>query len=227
MATTTTGDISSIQATNNPSKAQTAQVRLGADLNTFLKLLTTQLKNQDPTSPLDTSQFTQQLASLSQVEQSIDTNSNLEKLIAATSSKTITDTVGYIGKTVDVSPGNQGVLTNGASSFAYELPAGTVSAQVVLTNQQGETVFSGNGPTRVGKNVVTWAGTNSFNGKTEPAGMYTLSVVAKDAAGKNVTVKTYTSGPVDAVEIQNGSPVLAVGTLKVPVDQVTAIRNNL
>ena len=54
---------------------------LGSNFNTFLTLLTTQLQNQDPTSPLDTNQFTSQLVQFSQVEQAINTNTNLQALI--------------------------------------------------------------------------------------------------------------------------------------------------
>ena len=71
--------------TNTPtttSQTKNASTMLNGTLNDFLKLLTTQLKNQDPTEPADTNQMTQQIASLSQVEQQINTNSNLEKLIA-------------------------------------------------------------------------------------------------------------------------------------------------
>ena len=56
--------------------------QLSGNFSTFLNLLTTQLKNQDPTSPMDTNQFTQQLVMYSQVEQQIQSNSNLKTLIA-------------------------------------------------------------------------------------------------------------------------------------------------
>ena len=55
--------------------------QLSSNFSTFLTLLTTQLKNQDPTAPMDSNQFTQQLVQFSQVEQQIDTNTNLKTLI--------------------------------------------------------------------------------------------------------------------------------------------------
>ena len=72
----------SISSASNPSgSTSNAAAGLTQNFNTFLTLLTTQLQNQDPLSPMDTNQFTQQLVSFSQVEQQIDTNNNLQPLI--------------------------------------------------------------------------------------------------------------------------------------------------
>ena len=80
-------DIASLTASaQTQSASSTAFSSLTENLDTFLTLLTTQLQNQDPLEPLDTEQFTQQLVQFAGVEQSIQTNSNLETLIALQSS---------------------------------------------------------------------------------------------------------------------------------------------
>ncbi|MGG2329447.1 flagellar hook assembly protein FlgD, partial [Salmonella enterica] len=68
----------------NTNTTNTSQVQLVKNFDTFLTLLTAQLKNQDPMAPLDTKDFTNQLVQFSQVEQQINMNSSLTKLISAT-----------------------------------------------------------------------------------------------------------------------------------------------
>src|SRR5689334_12301051 len=104
----------------SPSQAAAAQAALSTDEQNFLKLLTTQLQNQDPTNPLDTNQMTQQIAMLSQVEQQVNTNKNLEQLVTLMSSTQYNSIVSYIGKQIEA-PGNAGALQNGHALFAYYL----------------------------------------------------------------------------------------------------------
>ncbi len=75
-----------------------------ADSSTFLKLLVTELQNQDPTSPMDTSSYMNQLASMSSVEQAVQTNQKLDQLLT-TSSLQQADQV--IGRTVTSADGSQ------------------------------------------------------------------------------------------------------------------------
>src|ERR1700750_1931741 len=75
-----------------------AMAQLSGNFSTFLTLLTTQLKNQDPMSPMDSNQFTQQLVEFSQVEQQIDTNTNLKTLISQGTTQAGTFATAYLGK---------------------------------------------------------------------------------------------------------------------------------
>jgi hypothetical protein len=79
--------------------------QLSGNFSTFLNLLTTQLKNQDPTSPMDTNQFTQQLVMYSQVEQQIQSNANLKTLIAQGQSTASQMAMDYLGKKVSIMNG--------------------------------------------------------------------------------------------------------------------------
>ena len=85
---------------------------MSSNFDTFLTLLTTQLQNQDPLSPMDSNQFTQQLVQFSQVEQQINSNKNLESLISLTKNQTSVDAVSYLGKTL--------TLTDGAGNSRVE-----------------------------------------------------------------------------------------------------------
>src|ERR1700727_3819145 len=102
-------------ATSGTAANSDAMSQLSGNFSTFLTLLTTQLKDQDPTSPMDSSTFTQQLVEYSQVEQQIDTNTNLKSLITQGATQLGAYATSYLGKAVSVTNGNA-PLTNRAAS---------------------------------------------------------------------------------------------------------------
>ncbi len=216
-------NLSNVSQETNPSKASLDGKTLSSDFNTFLKLLTTQLKNQDPTQPLDTNQFTQQLVSFSEVEQAVTANKHLEELVAASGGGNLNAGVGYIGQVIEAN-GNSGVLSNGVAPFVYDLPSAASKASVVVTDETGQVVFSGNGSVNAGRNLVTWDGKNSKTGATMSDGVYHIAVTATDANGKAITPTTYTSGVVSAITKENGVLTLNVGSLKIPVTDVSGVR---
>jgi len=195
---------------------------LNSNYQDFLKLLTTQLQHQDPTAPADTNQITQQIASLSQVEQQINTNSNLQQLISLMNASQMNNAVGYIGKQIDAT-GNEIDLSGGASALVYSLPSVAASAKVTITNSTGQTVFTGDGTTLAGRNQLLWNGTNNATGEAMPSGSYTFKVEAKDNAGADMTVTTFTTGLVTAVEAKDGLNSLSIGSISVPMDTVKSI----
>ncbi|MCX2697511.1 MULTISPECIES: flagellar hook assembly protein FlgD [Ochrobactrum] len=83
--------------TNNKSDSSSAAAKASVDYNSFLKLLVTQMQNQDPTAPMDATQYVSQLATFSSVEQSVQMNAKLETLIANSS---LSQAEGLIGRTV-------------------------------------------------------------------------------------------------------------------------------
>jgi len=201
-----------------PSAAQT---QLAGNFDTFLKLLTTQLKNQDPLNPTDSNQFTQQLVQFSQVEQQINTNDNLKTLINQGSSQTGAYAVGYLGKSVTVTNGNA-PLVKGAADWSYNL--GTQAAQSVLTvtDANGNAVFSGAGETSPGAHDFAWNGQNG-NGTQMPDGVYTLHVTAKAADGTNVTSSVSSKGIVSEVDMTGGTPHLLIGPMPVSHSDVAGV----
>src|SRR5580692_10651622 len=109
--TPTTTSTTSSTNSNGTTSSGDAMNQLSGNFDTFLTLLTTQLKNQDPTSPMDSNEFTQQLVEFSQVEQQIDTNTNLQTLITQGQSQSGAYATGYLGKSVSITNGNAS-LTN-------------------------------------------------------------------------------------------------------------------
>lgn len=221
---TTAIDTTTPTTTATDSKAGEARNKLSGDFDTFLNLLVTQLKNQDPLEPLDTHEFTAQLVQFASVEQAIATNENLEKMMEADRNSAISTAAGYIGKFVQAE-GDSARLKDGVASFTYELTKPAHQVEVVITDDLGQIVYKGSAPKEAGKNDVLWDGTSNIDGQTKPEGTYHISVVAKDAQMKEVEVKTFTTGFISAVDIEDGELDLKIGDISVALDKVLLVRD--
>lgn len=207
------------------TSASAAQDQISSDFNFFLTMFTTQLQNQDPTSPLDPNEFTQQIAQFSTVQQAVVTNQNLEKLIASNNQSAAATAVNYIGKEIE-STGNTGVVSGGQGAFSYILPEAAQSVQITIKNSSGQVVFTGAGQTSSGRNVAVWDGVNSTTGAQEPDGVYSISISATNAAGKTITPETRAVAVVSGVETDSAGTVqLITAAGNVAYDQVLAVRS--
>lgn len=131
-ATDTTGQSSS------STGSTTATSSNSVDYNTFLQLLVAEMKNQDPTNPMDTSQYMSQFAQLSTVEQAMQTNSKLDALL---SSQSLSQANGLIGKTVSFTD------STGASFSGKVVSVSINSDGSIATLQDGTKVAVGPGLT--------------------------------------------------------------------------------
>lgn len=209
------------------SKSADSQATLDKTFNDFLLLLTTQLKNQDPLDPQDSSEFTSQLAQMSSVQEQVNTNANLEKLISVVSGSQLSNVVNYIGRVVEAQGNESMLVSNGEEQgalFLYDLDQEAASATITITDTTGGVVYSGAALGNVGRNEVVWDGKNSLTGQEVPVGSYKFSIIAKDSAGQRIDVKTYTSGIVTSVDTSDGDVSLSLGNINVDLDKVTAIR---
>jgi flagellar basal-body rod modification protein FlgD len=198
-----------------------AMQELSGNFGTFLTLLTTQLQNQDPLNPMDSSQFTQQLVMFSQVEQQINTNQNLQTLIALNQANTLSNATTYLGKTVTITTGN-GALQDGNCSWRYALGADAANTTLTVTNSNGQVVYSGPGETASGGHDFTWDGKDS-GGNQLPDGVYKLSVSASAPDGSAIQSAIAFKGVVDEVNMTGNEPLLMIGPMGVPLSQVSAI----
>lgn len=224
MTTTTPTSSSTTNPTTTAAAATTASSQqLAGNFDTFLKLLTTQLQNQDPLSPMDTTQFTEQLVSFAGVEQQINMNTNLQSLITMQQTTEATSALQLVGSTITVG-GNSATLSNATSTpAAWSLTTSTpANATVTVTNSSGSTAYSGTLSLNAGTQSFTWNGQGS-NGQTWPDGVYTLSVKATGANGQAVTVSTQVQGVVSGVNLNANPPTLKVNGQNVQISQVTAI----
>ncbi|HXJ01332.1 MAG TPA: flagellar hook capping FlgD N-terminal domain-containing protein [Micropepsaceae bacterium] len=204
------------------SSAASSQAQLSSNFNTFLTLLTTQLQNQDPLSPMDSNQFTQQLVQFSQVEQQIDSNKNLESLISLTKTQSATNAVSYLGKTLTVTDGTAALQTGSDTTWAYSLPGDASSTKLMVTDSKGHAVYTATGETASGLHAFTWDGTTSA-GNMAPAGTYKLTVAATASDGTALTSSIASQGTVTEVDLTGNEPTLMIGPLGIPLSKATLI----
>jgi len=203
------------------SQQQQATQQLAGNFDTFLKLLTTQLQNQDPLSPMDSNQFTQQLVAFSGVEQQINTNDNLQSLIALSMSQQASSAVNYIGHSVVMTNG-MGALQNGAVDWTYNLAAPAAGTTLTVTDSTGKVVYTGSGSTAQGNNDFAWNGQDQ-GGNQLPDGQYTLSVAAAASDGTAITSTIASKAIVTAVDMSGSTPQLVLGAMEIPLSSVSMV----
>ena len=150
--TTSTSSTPSSSSSTSTNGASAASSQLMGNYQDFLTLLTAQLTHQDPSSPMDSAQFTDQLVQFSSVEQQISTNSNLQQLISLSQSAQSASLVNYIGQTI-TAQGQTATLANGSATWNYTVPAGATNAQITITNSSGDNVYSQTGNPSAGTNT--------------------------------------------------------------------------
>jgi flagellar basal-body rod modification protein FlgD len=204
------------------SAARSAATKLTDHFDSFLTLLTTQLKNQDPLSPMDTETFTQQLVQFTSVEQSIKTNDSLEQLIGLVQGTRQTAMLGYLGTTVQAKSDRIALGNEGSGTISYELPAVAASVSIKIYDGSGTLVAETRGPTAAGRHQVAWDGATSSGGRA-PAGTYRVAVAGQTLDGKALDVTQYLYGRVDAIDPASDQPTLSVSGVDVPLTDITAI----
>ena len=208
-------------SSSSSSSSVIDQQTIAGNFDTFLQLLTTQLKNQNPLDPMDTNQFTQQLVEFSGVEQQLKTNDFLSSLVTANANTTNSNAVGYIGKSVTAS-GVRSELVNNKAQWNFNI-TDAANVTVNIKDANGNTVYTEQGSMQAGAGTFTWDGTDN-EGNTQSPGTYSISMQAVDAEGKSVNVSTQTSGVVTGVDFTGTEPVLLVGTMRLNLSGVTAVQ---
>lgn len=186
---------------------------IGADFNMFLKLLTTQMQNQDPLSPMDSTQYTQQLAQYSQVEQTVQQTSTLKEILARLSTQDMSQASGFIGKDAVFSSAVAG-LGDRPASWNYATSQPIVSGTATITNASGAAVFTRALSDVDASGTISWDGTLA-DGTRAPKGAYTLAIKGVDAAGTPMTATVNSRGIVSQVSAANGA--LSLGVNGVPM----------
>jgi flagellar basal-body rod modification protein FlgD len=213
-------DTNSTSNTNNPSKVLSS---LTSNFDTFLTMLTAQLTNQDPTNPMDTTAFTQQITQFCGVEAQIETNSKLDSLIAQSASNTNTYAVSYLGKKVVMSDGT-GVLSGGTVTWKYGLGAAGDTTNLTVTDANGNTVYTKDGETGTGNHDFTWDGKKA-DGTQLADGVYKLTVTTKTADGTKVTTSVASAGTVSGIDFSGTTPKLIIGTSEIDLSDVAMLSN--
>lgn len=193
--------------------------------DSFMKLLVTQLSNQDPMSPSDPTQFVSQLAQFTSLEQLVGLNEGLNILAMTQAAATSAQMVSYVGKEVTVS--DSALFVNGEDEtvgMSFELPERATSVQVTITNEAGEVVKTVDLGARMAGPVHTSIDATDQHGNPLPAGTYTYEVAATNADGEAIEVNEHSNGFVESVVFENGYPELMLSDgRKIPLGQVLKV----
>jgi len=188
----------------------------------FLQLLVVQLQNQDPTQPMQNTEFVAQLAQFSALEQMQNVNSNLGTSILLNQSVNNSLATTLIGRDIEAH-GNSFTFASGDQpQLSFNL-SGDANATVNIVDSTGKTVATIKaGDLKSGMNSVTWDG-KTQDGTPAAAGDYTFTVSATDAKGNAVTADTMVRGRVTGVKFDNGVTYLLVGSQTFSLSDVTQI----
>jgi flagellar basal-body rod modification protein FlgD len=208
--------------TSSTSTTKTDTASLSSNYSMFMNLLVTQMKNQDPMNPMDTSTFTSQLVQYSSVEQQIKMNSNLADLKSLLTTQNATNLVGYVGKTVTADGATNTFDGSNSTSWNFTSSAAAATAKITITNSSGQAVYSTTQSLSKGSNSFAWDGSTTSGGTAE-AGSYTISVSGTDSSGSAITATTAVSGTVTAIDFSGTTPMITVGGQQISVYDVSSV----
>lgn len=206
-----TSDVTLSNAITQSQKTAQQSIKLAEDFTQFLTLLTTQLQNQDPLNPMDSTEFTNQLVQFSQVEQSINTNQKLDDMLALQVGSISSVALGYVGMDVTYTSAEMNWDGTKTVDVHYGLSEQASVAKVNIYSEDGKTLIrSLDAPKSPGSQQVTWDGKDN-NGNVVDAGTYSVKIEAANKDGKPMTVSSAVTGNVRGIESQDGVVYLLVG----------------
>ncbi len=196
----------------------------------FLKLLVTQLSNQDPLNPMDGQQFAAQLAQFSSVEQLLNINESMAAQAELTGllSQSMSNSIatGLIGKQI-VSSGNQiGLSDSGATPVGFKLDAAADGVTITIKDAADKVVRTIKlGSMNSGIHEISWDGKND-DGARLPEGVYAFEIQGNDADGNSVTASPIMKGTVDRVSFGAEGVLLWMGGVSVSLAAVQSVQSS-
>ncbi len=219
---------SSSQTSNSTTATSTNKSIMGKD--DFLKLMISELKNQDPLNPMDGTQYAAQLAQFSSLEQLTNLNDYMKQSIDANA--TLTQSVNntmvatLIGKETKVSGSALNVAGQTSVTLGYNLPNAASSVTINIYDSNGNIVKSiNNADTTSGDHKLSYDLTDN-NGAKLANGTYKYEVVAKDSNGANITADLYKMGVITGVRFTSNGTVVLVDGAEYNMSDITEIENS-
>lgn len=209
--------------TNSPTTptSTASQVsKITSDFDTFLRMLTVQMQNQDPLNPIEAADYAVQLATFSGVEQQVRTNQLLADMQSRFQQSGMAEMAGWIGKEArSAAP----VRYDGSPVILTPTPApGATDADLVVRDMQGRLVAREAIP--VSTAPYTWLGADA-TGSPLPPGTYRLSLESR--TGEEVLSTTGMEHYARVIEVRSttdGATLVLEGGVEIPADEVTALR---
>jgi len=216
--------VSGVSNTGSSSALANSRATIAGNFDTFLQILTTQLKNQNPLDPLDTNQFTAQLVQFSGVEQQLQTNSYLEALLSlgASAASTSGQAANLIGKQITADT-VASELKDGEAKWVLNSAATASNAKIQVKDGTGNIIFQTERSLDAGDNSFVWDGKGT-DGVMRPDGIYSIAISATDSSGKTIAVTSQMSGKVEGVDLSGSEPYLLVGKARFTLGSIKSIR---
>lgn len=211
-------DVNISTALNQQANTQASKDKLGEDFSQFLNLLTVQLQNQDPLSPMDTTEFTNQLVAFTGVEQQINTNQKLDSLVAMQLGTAFSQAQNYVGKDISY-VSSEFAYTGETAKMRYSLPQAADISKVNILNEFGDVVYTTDAAKSAGAHEFVWNGETN-NGQPAAPGTYEIVVSALDSNEEPIKTTSVVTGRVEGVETQDGGIYLLVGERAVSLSNV-------
>ncbi len=205
-----------------PTRTPSATQSIGAEFDTFLRLLTAQIRNQDPLAPMDSTQFVEQLATFSTLEQQVQTNTILESMAASLTSLHSTTSADWVGRTVAV-PSSVIRFDGSDVDFTFDAPDEADTALLAVRSSDGQLL----GRTRLNPttDIQTWNGRLDGSRTPLPDGQYFVEVelLADGLALGSVTPRII--GNVSQVQVIDGEALLVTDQgLAAPISAVEQVK---
>lgn len=212
-------DVSLNTVINQQQNTSSSKETLAGDFSDFLTLLTTQLQNQDPLAPMDSTEFTNQLVAFAGVEQQINTNQKLDSLVSLQYANAFSSSLSYVG--LDANYLSNEAYYDGEEDveISYAIDGDAQTANLFIYDADGNIVQEFDLSNMEGVKEITWDGSTKTGGQA-PEGTYSLAIEAVDAAGKPITDSIVVKGRIRGLETQNGSIFALIGERAVPVGSI-------
>jgi flagellar basal-body rod modification protein FlgD len=219
-----------IDTSTTTSVSQTVQQPAGATgsnalgKNEFLKILTAQLANQDPTAPMDSNAFVAQLAQFTALEEQQNTNDTLTQMLALQQSSSQTNAVAMVGKDAVYNASQMDLSAGGTISVNATLAATAGDVIMEVDDASGNAVrHQSFGPRTAGSQPLTWDGFND-SGVAQLPGTYSVSLSATDLSGNAVSVTQQARGRITGVSFQNGTTQLMIGNTTISLSDIVELQ---
>lgn len=224
-----TEGIQGIQNSSSYGLQGTASSAAKTEKDEFLRLLTYQLKSQNPLNPYDSQEFATQLAQFSQLEQLTDIRSLLEEQMQTNLllTETISNTAlpGLLGKTARAASNSAYFNGENAVKVGINLPYPAMSGELIIRDESGNEInritISGDS-LNSGDHYVEWDGTDA-DGNTVSPGTYYVEAEMRDSNDTTFNADTFTSGKIEGVKFKAEGTMLVINGMEVPLQNVSEI----
>ena len=193
------------------------------DKDAFLKLLVTQLQNQDPLEPTDNTEFVAQLAQFSSLEGINNLNTSMDGISRSITGMQDISSAGLVGRFARTEGSTFEAINGVDSEFGFEIDSPASSVKVSIADSKGRVVRNldmGSLPT--GDHRIAWDRTDN-EGMQLGAGAYTFKITAVDAQNKTVIAAPYTTGLITSVGFDSGVSTLKVNGMAVSRNDIREI----